>query len=69
MIEHPFIDNWLIKKRVIFTELCTFYFMARQHLVGQGLLIVGTSPSHSVKRTYSVGILWTSDQPEAQAVT
>jgi hypothetical protein len=34
-------------------------------LVGQGLLIIGASRSHS-DTPHSVGLLWTSDQPEAE---
>jgi hypothetical protein len=40
-----------------------FFFMARQPVVGQGLLIVEASRSHSV------GLLWTSDQPDAETST
>ena len=50
VIEHAFINNRLIKKRVIVTELCTF-FMAQLPLVCQGLLFVGTSRLHSVTHT------------------
>jgi hypothetical protein len=34
--------------------------MAQQSLVSQGLLIIEASQSHSV------GLLWTSDQPDAE---
>jgi len=37
--------------------------MVQQLLVSQGLLIVETSRSHSV------GLLWTSDQPDAETST
>jgi len=37
--------------------------MARQPLVGQGVLVIGISLSHS-ETPYSVGLLWTSDQPD-----
>ena len=40
--------------------------MAQQPLVGQGLLIMEAAPSHSQTR-HSVGRLWMSDQPDAQA--
>jgi hypothetical protein len=42
----------------------TFFFMAQQPLVGQGLLIIEGSRSHSAT-SHSVGLLWTSDQPDA----
>jgi len=42
--------------------------MAHQPLVGQGLLIIEASRSHSNTR-YSVGILWMSDQPDAVTST
>jgi hypothetical protein len=38
----------------------TFFFMAQQPLLGQGLLIIEAS------RPQSVGLLWTSDQPDAE---
>jgi hypothetical protein len=42
--------------------------MAQQPLVGQGLLIIETSRSHS-DTPQSVGLLWTSDQPDAETST
>jgi len=39
--------------------------MAQQPLVGQGLLVVKASRSH-LDSPYSVGLLWTSDQPDAE---
>jgi len=39
-----------------------------QPLVVKGLLIAEASQSHSDK-TYSVGLLWSSDQPDAEACT
>ena len=41
---------------------------AQQPPVGQGLLIIMASRSHS-DTPYSVGLLWTSDQPDAQTST
>jgi len=38
---------------------------ARQTLVGQGLLMIEASRSHS-DTPNSVGLLWTSDQPDAE---
>jgi hypothetical protein len=42
--------------------------MAQQPLVGQGLLILEASLSHSDKPHF-VGVLWTSDQPDAETST
>jgi hypothetical protein len=42
----------------MFTFL-TFFTMTQQPVVGQGLLIIEASRSHSV------GLPWTSDQPDA----
>jgi hypothetical protein len=39
--------------------------IAQQPLVGQGLLIIEASRSHSDTQ-HSVGLLWTSDQPDAR---
>jgi hypothetical protein len=56
-----------------FIKFCSFVTMSPPHphpmtqqsLVGQGLLIVGTSRSHS-ETPQSVGLLFTSDQPVAE---
>jgi hypothetical protein len=50
------------------TEYCFPSPMVQQPLVGQGLLIIGSSRSHS-DTPHSVGILWTSDQPGVEAST
>jgi hypothetical protein len=42
--------------------------MAQQLLVGQGIFIIEASRSHS-DTSYSVGLLWTSDQPDAETST
>jgi hypothetical protein len=42
--------------------------MAQQLLVGQDLIIIEASQSHS-DTTHSVGLLWTSDQPDVQTST
>ena len=42
--------------------------MAEQLLVGQGLLIIETSQSNT-DTPHLVGILWTSDQPDAETCT
>jgi hypothetical protein len=43
--------------------------MASQPLVGQGLLFIEDSYADSLTRMYtlSMELLWTSDQPEAEA--
>jgi len=50
-----------------FRSVCSlsmhFLFVARQPLLGQGILIVEASRSHSV------GFLWTSDQPDTKTST
>jgi len=43
-------------------------FMEQQPLVGQGLLIFEASRSHS-DTPNSIGLLWTSDQPETHTST
>jgi hypothetical protein len=40
------------------------FTMAQQSLVGQGLLIIQASRSHS-DTVLSSGLLWTNDQPDA----
>jgi hypothetical protein len=45
-----------------------FYFMAQQPLVGQGLLIIEGLRSHS-DTPHSMGLLWASDQPNAENST
>jgi hypothetical protein len=49
---------------VLFSLKGIIYSMARQPIVGQGLLIVKASRSHS-ETSHSIGLLWTSDQPDA----
>jgi len=43
-------------------------FLVRLSSVGKGLLIIDTSLSHS-DTPHSVGLLWTSDKPEADTAT
>jgi hypothetical protein len=50
------------------TELKLNFLVARQPVVGQGLLIVEASRSHS-DTPHWVGLLWTSDQPVAETST
>jgi hypothetical protein len=50
------------------TDPRTLYFflpMVQQPLVGQGLLIIEASRLHS-DTPHSLGLLWTSDQPDAE---
>jgi hypothetical protein len=45
-------------------------FMEQQPLVGQGFLIIETSRSQTPPNTrHSVGLLWTSDKPDAMTST
>ena len=44
------------------------FTMVQQPGVGQGLLISEVSPSHS-DTPHSVGLLWTSDRPDAETST
>jgi hypothetical protein len=45
-----------------------FFPIARQPLVGQGVLVMDASRSHS-DTPHLVGLLWTSDQPYAKTAT
>jgi hypothetical protein len=42
--------------------------MVQQPLLDQGVVIIEVSQSHS-DIPHSVGLLWTSDQPEAETCT
>jgi len=53
---------------LISVVLIGYFFMTRQPLVGQGLLIVEASLSHS-DTPYSVGLLWTRDQSDVETST
>jgi len=46
----------------------TFFFVAQQPLLGQGLLVIEASQSHS-DTPRSVGLLLTSDKPAAETST
>jgi len=48
--------------------VCLIFIMAQQSLVGQGLLIIDGSQSHS-DAARSVGLLWASDQPDTETST
>jgi hypothetical protein len=43
--------------------------MERKPLVSQGLFIIKAWRPHSTDRSYSAGLLWTSDHPDAQTST
>jgi len=43
--------------------------MAQQPLVGQGLLTVEASRSHSLDAPHSLRLLWPSDLPDAETST
>jgi hypothetical protein len=49
-------------------DVCFIFLMSQQPLVGQGLLIIECSQSHS-DAPRSVGLLWTSDQPDTETST
>ena len=50
------------------TEKSPICVMARETLLCQGLLVAEVSRSHSVK-PQSVGLLWASDQSDAETCT
>ena len=50
------------------TTTTTFFHRAQKPLIGQGLLIIKASRSHS-DTPHSVGLLWMSDKAEAQTST
>ena len=43
--------------------------MARHPLLGQSLLIIEASRSHTLDTPRSVGLLWTNDKPYAETST
>jgi len=57
-----------ISQSTILPGVVMVFCMAQQLLVGQGLLIIEASRSHS-DTPHSVGLLWTSDQPAAETST
>jgi hypothetical protein len=54
----------------IFETISKYYFfpVAQQSLLGQGVLVIEASRSHS-DTPHSVGLLWTTDQPDAKTST
>jgi hypothetical protein len=57
-----------VEFRKICGILLFFFSMAQQPPVGQGFLIIEASRSHS-DTPLSVGLLWTSDEPDAETST
>jgi hypothetical protein len=68
--DHSAIRNYCIRCEwalyiYTYTHTHTYIHSIAQHLlVGKGLLIIGALLSHS-ETSQSVGLLWTSDQPDA----
>ena len=60
-----FIDKNSGMTNIKYSNLLIFSFIVQQPLVGEGFLIIETSRSHS-DTPHSVGLLWTSDQPETE---
>ena len=52
----------------IYSKNKAFVSMAQQPLVGLGFIIIKTSRSHP-DTPQSLGLLWTSDQPDAETST
>jgi hypothetical protein len=63
--------NRLSHGRPIKTKFYSNFFssMAHKPLVGQDLLVIEVSRSHTLDTPHSVGLLWTSDQPDAETST
>ena len=63
-------DRWMFLGGNVTGDLIQIPFlpMAQQPLLGQGLLIIEASRSHS-DTPHSVGLLWTSDQPDKETST
>jgi hypothetical protein len=51
--------------RIMLSGRLWYFIMAQQTLVGQGLRVIEASRSHS-DTPHSVGLLWTSDQSDAE---
>jgi hypothetical protein len=50
-------------------SLFFFFPVAQQPNLGLGCLIAAVSRSRTIRNTQSVGLLWTCDQPKAEAAT
>jgi hypothetical protein len=72
MCQEAFVSSLHIAYDLLILEEITqqqdFCFMARQPLVGQGVLSIEASRSHSDTR-HSVGLPWTNDRPVAETST
>jgi len=53
----------------IISPMTLFICTTQKPLLGQGLLIIETSRSHSDTQHCVVGLLWTSDRPVAETST
>jgi len=58
----------VIKENTCFSVLVDFSFPGLTAVLGRSLLFVEGSRSH-LDTPHSVGLLWTSDQPDAQIYT
>ena len=58
---------WILNSQIYY-NMSFLYSMVQQALVRQGLLVINASRSHT-DTPYSVGLLWTSDQPDAEIYT
>jgi len=57
-----------LHKTLPHNEQTDFCFLTRHFLVGQGLLTVDAAGSYS-DTPHSIGLLWTSDQPDGETAT
>jgi len=55
---------WLVRRLRDIGLGPIYRYMEQKPVVGQVLLIIEASRSHSVRQSHSVGLLWTSDQPD-----
>jgi hypothetical protein len=58
-------SGWRTGEVISIMEMEVSFSLAQHPLVGQGLLIIEVSRSHS-DTLHSVGFLWTSDQPDLE---
>ena len=58
----------MLNRLLVSTVFMLFLSKAQQPLLGQDLLSLEASRSHS-DTPHSVGLLWTSDQPDAETST
>jgi GH43 family beta-xylosidase len=56
----------LAKKEIVLQDIIIIiFFVVQQPLLAQGILFISASRSHT-DTPHSVGVLWTSDKPEAE---